>query len=178
MKKGFLIIMAIIFVLGALPFAEAQSKAPKSAASTPAEPPVAKNWKESKAALTSLALKFRDAKLTKEQKVELLPASNNLLFDTQQLKLNKAEKAEQIKVIVDFLAATIETDFANSNTDSVFDDFKVNKKAYLVEINKISDKTIKAEILDAFESWSDLEKEAKKGPSEDDESSSVPEAQH
>ncbi|KYG65618.1 hypothetical protein AZI86_00630 [Bdellovibrio bacteriovorus] len=178
MKKWTLIIMAIIFVLGAIPFAEAQNKAPKSAAAEPAEPPVAKNWKESKAALNALAVKFRDAKLTKEQKVELLPASNNLLYDTQQLKLSKAEKAEQIKVIVDFLAATIDTDFANSNTDSVYDDFKVNKKAYLAEINKITDKKIKEEIIEAFDSWADLEKEAKKGPTPDDESASVPEAQH
>lgn len=184
MKKGILIALVLVFVIGTIQTARAQGKnkstssADKTGMVTLAEPPVAKNWKESKEALKKLAAKFRDPQLAKAQKVELLPASNNLLYDTQQLKLSKAEKSEQIQVIVNFLAATIDSDFANSNTDSVYDDFKAHKKAYLAEIGKIKDKSIKDEILDAFDAWSEAEKDSQKSEREDEEGATVPEVEH
>ena len=142
------------------------------------DPPAAKNWKESKAALTALAAKFRDSKLTKEQKVELLPLSNTLLYDTQQLKLSAKEKSEQIKVIVDFLGATESTDFANSNTDSVYDDYKANKKAYTTELSKLDKKT-KDALLEGFDAWATAEKDMlKKDKSESEEGSSTQEMEH
>ena len=142
------------------------------------EPPAAKNWKESKEALTKLAAKFRDSKLSKEQKVELLPLSNTLLYDTQQLKLSASEKSDQIKTIVDFLGATEATDFANSNTDSVYDDYKANKKAYTTELSKLDKKT-KAALLEGFDAWADAEKDMlKKDKTESDEGSSTSEMEH
>lgn len=176
MKRWISIALVAVFAMGAFHSTQAQTKVKKTTAVE--EPPVAKTWKESKEALNSMAAKFRDPKLTKEQKVALLPASNNLLYDTQQLKLTKAQKAEQIKVIVSFITATIDADFANSNTDSVYDDFKVNKKAYLAEIAKIKDKKIKDEILEAFEGWAEAEKDVKKAETEEDEGATIPEVQH
>lgn len=176
MKSWGVATFALILCLGA-PFVEAQVRKASKTVAASAEPPVAKTWKESKEALNKLAEKFRDPKLTKEQKVELLPATNNLLYDTQQLKLSKAEKQEQIAVIVQFIAATIDTDFANSNTDSTYDDFKANKKAYLAEIAKIKDKETREEIIDAYDGWAEAEKDAAK-EDVDEESGTIPEAEH
>lgn len=171
--------VVLTLFVGAMPihFIHAQNKSSK-AASTPAEPPIAKNWKDSKAALNQLAEKFRDPKLSKEQKVELLPASNNLLYDTQQLKLSKAEKKEQIEVLVKFIAATIETDFANSNTDSLSDDFAANKKTYLAEINKLPNKDTREEILEAFDAWAELAKDNGKSETQGSEKATVDEMEH
>lgn len=177
MRNWGLTVFAFIIVFGSLSTHAQAPKANKSAALSAPEPPVAKTWKDSKEALNKLAEKFRDPKLSKEQKVAFLPAANNLLYDTQQLKLSKSERKEQIAVIVQFIAATIDTDFANSNTDSTYDHFKANKKAYLAEIAKIDNKDTREEIIDAYDSWAEAEKDAGK-KDVDEEAGTMPEAEY
>jgi hypothetical protein len=156
----------------------AQGK-PAAPAAAPAKPVVTANdeeaaeplptWAEQKARLQKLEVKFRDKKLSKDAKVKFLPESNALLSEMQEIKFSGKEKADQIATTVSFLSASIDADFANSNTNTVYLDFKANQKAYETEIAKLPSKDAAKKIAQAFKEWGEFEKDAEKTQSESDE---------
>jgi hypothetical protein len=127
-------------------------------------------WAEQKVRLKKLETKFRDAKLKKDAKVKFLPESNALLSEMQEIKMTPAEKADQIATVVSFISASIDADFANSNTNTVYYDYKANQKAYDTEIGKLASKDTQKKLREAFKDWAEFEKDAEKtqGESEED----------
>jgi hypothetical protein len=128
----------------------------KTAERKPAQ--IIATWARAKAELRMLEKKFRDPKLSELQKVRLLPHMNEVLSEIQELKLTKAEKAEQIRAVIQFIPSSMKADFANSSYDTLYYDFKANRAAYLNEIERLPSASEKKEMKEAFFSLEESEK--------------------
>ncbi|MGE5086467.1 MAG: hypothetical protein ACM3MG_09225 [Bacillota bacterium] len=111
-------------------------------------------WSGIRADLVKLTAKFQSKDLTDDQKVSLLPVTNELLSYMQDIAVTEAEKMDQIDVVVKLLAASLNYDFASSNEDTVYFEFMKHKGAYQRAIKALPDVEIRRELLDTF---SDLE---------------------
>lgn len=154
-----LVVLAILFLtsLGAVAESSKTAAKPAKAAHKTVQAPL--NWASVKQELLSMAARFSNQKISEKAKIAMLPHANEVLSDVQDLKYNAAEKAEQIRVVVAFLAASYEADLANSNTDTIYFDYKANKPAYLAEINKLKG-NIRLKLIEAFRNWEDFERKA------------------
>lgn len=116
------------------------------------------DWASLKHELLMMEARFKAKNVSEEQKVDMLPRSNEVLSNLQDVKYTEAEKMDQIQTVVRFLGASIEYDFANSNTNTIYFDYKTFKKAYVAEINKL-ERTQRAQVKEAFADWEQYEKD-------------------
>ena len=170
MQRKILLTFLILFQVTTV---AAQGTAAKKATGSkaPVAPVSKKNsdWSAFKQELQLMAAKFNDPKLSKDAKLALLPRSNMVLSDIQDLTLSPKDKTDQIRTVVEFMTASTDTDFANSNPDTLYFDYKAHKKDYTDEINKIKSKTAREEIMEAFKGLEEFERDAEKPESESDE---------
>lgn len=101
----------------------------------------ATNWAGIKADLKTLEARFKDPRLTEDQKVDLLPVTNQLLSIMQEINLNTHERTDAIATVVELMAASVEYDFASSNQDTLFFHYLKYKKEYLEQLNKLPQET-------------------------------------
>ena len=107
-------------------------------------------WSGIRAELVKLTEKFQSKHLTEDQKVNLLPITNEMLSYMQDLTLTETEKMDQIDVVVRLLAASLNYDFASSNEDTVYFEYMKYKGAYQLAIKAIPDVNTRRELLDTF----------------------------
>lgn len=112
------------------------------------------SWAHIRENLVHLTQKFQSRALSEDQKVSLLPVTNELLSYMQDIKLSSAEKIDQINVVVQLLAASLEYDFASSNADTVYFEYATFKGAYIQAINQLPNARIRRELLDTFKDLS------------------------
>lgn len=94
-------------------------------------------WESIKADLKTLESRFKNPRLTEDQKIDLLPVTNQLLSLMQDLTFNEQEKLDSIATVVQLMAASVDYDFASSNQDTLYFDYARFKTAYLQEIAKL-----------------------------------------
>lgn len=116
------------------------------------------NWHNIKNELQLMTERYKDSKLDQKQKVKFLPRTNELLSYMQDIKLSESEKQEQIKIVVKLLEASLPTDFASSNMDTLYFEYKKFQKAYENEINNLENKRVSKDLIDTFKSFEDREK--------------------
>jgi hypothetical protein len=107
-------------------------------------------WSGVRGELVKLTEKFQSKHLTEDQKVSLLPITNEMLSHMQDLTLTETEKMDQIDVVVRLLAASLNYDFASSNEDTVYFEYMKYKGAYQLAIKAIPDVNTRRELLDTF----------------------------
>ncbi len=145
MKKLILLILISMQVNVAF----AQASAPKKNA------PVAKSaqigsWVNIRADLIRLTQQFQNKNLSEDQKVSLLPVTNELLSYMQDIQLGTNEKMEQIQIVVQLLASSLEYDFASSNADTVYFEYAKYKGAYIQTIKQLTNTRVAKELLSTF----------------------------
>jgi hypothetical protein len=123
-------------------------------------------WPEQKVLLQNLEAKFRDKTLSAKEKVKLVTQGNALLSEIADIEFTPPQKKEQVAVVVNFISATIESDANNSHTNTMYEDYKLNKKAYESEISKLSSKDTQKKIRKAFQDWVEFENDSAKTDAE------------
>lgn len=125
------------------------------------------SWDQIRSDLIRLTQKFQNSSLNEDQKVALLPATNELLSYMQDIHLNEHEKMDQIQVVVQLLAASHEADFASSNADTLYFEYAKFKNYYGRVINQLPNTQVRKELLNTF---NELESAAGAVESETEES--------
>lgn len=115
------------------------------------------NWANIRADLVTLTERFKSPAYTSSQKLDMLPATNELLSYMQDLKFNPAEKRDQISVVVQLLEATLATDLVSSNADTVYYDYEKFKPYYMDELSRLPNKKAAAKIMRIFSDLSQVE---------------------
>lgn len=131
--------------------ANASFKAPKNVSS------VFTQWNEVRAKLIDLTEQYRDEQVSKKEKERLLPITNEYLSYMQDLSFTPTQDQERVQLVVDLLAATLDYDFASSNVDTLYFDYKANKELYERSIQFLADRKVSRELMDAFKSFSEAE---------------------
>ncbi len=116
------------------------------------------SWSEFRAEILQLTRDFRSSQLTRKQKIKLLPKTNQVLSLMQDLEFSARQKQDQVETTIELLAAASDIDFANSTTDTVYFDYKTNKKLYKEAISRLSSQEEKETILESFKDWEEFEK--------------------
>lgn len=160
-----LLTFAAVAVFAAKPTPTPASAAAKSDENEEAAEAVP-TWLEQKVLLQNLEAKFRDKTLSAKEKVKLVTQGNALLSEIADIEFTPAQKKEQVAVVVNFISATIDSDANNSHTNTMYEDYKVNKKAYETEIAKLSSKDAQKKIRKAFQDWVEFENESSKTDAE------------
>ncbi|MFM6928466.1 MAG: hypothetical protein ACKOX6_08370 [Bdellovibrio sp.] len=148
MKKLILLIVVALQVNTA--FAKEMSVKRFVASSPRTEGAQVLTWSGIRSELVNLTAKYQSKKLTDDQKVNLLPVTNELLSYMQDIAVTETEKMDQIDVVVKLLAASLNYDFASSNEDTVYFEFMKFKGAYQRAIKALSDVETRRELLDTF----------------------------
>ncbi len=160
MKKYIVVSVLLLTSLGAsAQSTKAVNTSVKETAVTRKAAQAPMDWASLKQELLSMAARFSDKRVSDKAKVSMLPHANEVLSGVQDLKLSAPEKEEQIQVVVAFLAASFAADFANSNTNTIYYDYKAHKSAYLKEINKLKG-SVRSELIEAFKDWEAFERNA------------------
>lgn len=108
------------------------------------------SWVSIRADLIRLTQQFQNRNLSDDQKVSLLPITNELLSYMQDILLGTSEKKDQIQIVVQLLAASLEYDFASSNADTVYFEYAKYKGAYIQAIKQLPNTRVAKELLSTF----------------------------
>lgn len=108
------------------------------------------SWVSIRADLIRLTQQFQNRNLSEDQKVSLLPITNELLSYMQDIQLGTSEKMDQIQIVVQLLAASLEYDFASSNADTVYFEYAKYKGAYIQAIKQLPNTRVAKELLSTF----------------------------
>lgn len=147
-----ILLTVLLFSTLGLANANASFKAPQKTATT-----AFIQWSDVRFKLIDLAEQFRDDRISKKEKEKLLPATNEYLSYMQDLNFTATQDQERVQLVVDLLAATLEFDFASSNADTVYFDYKENKELYDRAIQFLADQKVARELMDTFRSLSEAE---------------------
>lgn len=152
------IILALLVSLSLQPAFAANQKTTKTSlnsiqSSTLRTPAMAAySWAQIRSGIINMTLAFLSPKYSSEQKMDLLPQTNELLAYMQDIKFKTPEeKVSQIALVVNLLVASSPYDYASSNIDTLVEDYIAFKGIYDEEINKIQHTKTRVRIFKTFQ---------------------------